>query len=202
MVPIAFILGLKSPLDVVFLLDTSFDNSPETWSNIQTFVKTNVINYPLSPTKVRVAIINFSNSSKVEIPLDKGIDRNVVLRTLYGMSRINGIRNVYEGFRKVKDVLFNETTRGNAGKVVVAIIGGPFTNKSLLDAQSIVNDLKLRNIKIAVIGIGKEISEEGLRLLSDREDHVIKIESSDDFPETLNVVSKTQGDAAGMCLFV
>jgi len=151
-------LGVDSVLDLVVLMDSSDDIEPETWLQMKRYVLEATKEYNLSPSSVRVALVNAGEDAQLVLPLDKGISKVNILKKVSDMKRINGEFDVDSAFNLINSHL-DENKNRKAAKVVMNLINGKLDPNQLNKMEKRVKELEMKDITIKSLKLPQDNTE-------------------------------------------
>lgn len=185
---------MANPLELIFTIDSSDQISDDIWYEMLKYIQAVILGQKHASNQFRVSIINFGDTARVELPLEQGTDQEGVLMKLNSITQIRGSQDLVAAFNRVKDIIQSGKVRNNAGKLVVALIGGDVEKKYLAETNRVIDDLRKKdNVKFAIIGIGGSKQNE----LSEAVGCVTVITDVKELPSTIDKVSKKEGEASG-----
>lgn len=188
------ISGVANPLELIFTIDSSNQISDDTWYEMLKYIQAVILGQKFATNQFRASIINFGDAARVELSLDQGTDQEKVLMKLNSITQIRGSQDLVAAFNRVKDIIQSGMIQNNAGKVVVALIGGDVEKQSLTETSRIIDELrKKNNVKFVIIGIGGSKHDELIEAVGS----ATVITDVKQLPSTIDKLSETEGEASG-----
>ncbi|XP_014643753.1 PREDICTED: collagen alpha-6(VI) chain [Ceratotherium simum simum] len=113
-----------SVADVVFLLDVSINGSQENFDYLKEFLEESVSALDIKEHCMRVALVAFSNETKVINSLSRGINKSEVLRYIQNLSPQAGKAYTGAAIRKIRKEVFSAKngSRKNQGVPQIAVL--------------------------------------------------------------------------------
>ncbi|KAL3070641.1 hypothetical protein niasHS_007681 [Heterodera schachtii] len=167
-----------SPLDVVLLLDGSGSISSSIfYGQILHFANELAQNLNLSAEGTHLAIVQFSNRPQLEFGLSSGNDAQTIKYKIDNISYLDGGTNIGEALLfTLFRVLANGEARANSDRIVVVVTDGVSSDDVVEPADNL---RKSANAELIAIGIGENIDQQQLNLITDNPRKVYALKSFD-----------------------
>ncbi|KAL3103537.1 hypothetical protein niasHT_025055 [Heterodera trifolii] len=167
-----------SPLDVVLLLDGSGSISSSIfYGQILHFANELAQNLNISAEGTHLAIVQFSNRPKLEFGLSSGNDAQTIKYKIDNISYLDGGTNIGEALLfTLFRVLANGEARANSDRIVVVVTDGVSSDDVVEPADNL---RKSANAELIAIGIGENIDQQQLNLITDNSRKVYALKSFD-----------------------
>ena len=173
-----YLIGCKSSIDVIFLLDSFSSVDSSDFNTVKNFLKNITSKFNIGDNKTRVGIIEFSESASVVLPL--GAINNISQLSNF----IDSIAYQYTGNETRADLALNllstafGTARTNQGIPQVAVvltdgISDDFTLTLKLDEAA--KSVHATGITVYALGIGSEVGINELDTIATSSSNVFSI---------------------------
>ena len=158
------LLNLESLLDLVFALDGSESLAKKGFEKIKDLVKAMIDGYNISETETHVGVVEFSDKTKVVLPLNRLFDAGLVKSEVQRIVPSGGKGTVTdEALRKSSEEVFAVKSGGRPGasKVLIIVTDGKSTGKE--PPKRAVKPLKEKGVRIYVVNIGEDTDKDELK---------------------------------------
>ena len=167
--------------DIVFLVDTSSDVSPDNYKREKDFVASLARQLNFGSGKSRVAVVLYNNDATIALRFD------VVQNPEFLQSILDGFVLQRRG-RRIDKALVGAAlalgqSRQNVRKIVILLTAGQLTQDSRI--VDVVKRLKAVDAEIFVVAIGPQVSREKLRPVVERNEDVLFVKTFDGLKQEL-----------------
>lgn len=171
-------LGCRTQsLDLVFLLDASASVGPDNFAQMQSFVRSCVLQLDVNTDVTQVGLVVYGAQVQTVFGLDAHPLRATVLRAVSQAPYLGGAGSAGAALLHVHDKLMTVQRGARPGvpKVVVLLTGGRGAEDAVVPAQ------KLRNsgVSVLVVGVGP-VLREALRRLAGPRDSLMHVGAYED----------------------
>lgn len=185
-----YFLGVSIPNEIVYAFDSSDGTSSEDFRKMKHLLLNEIKQHtPVS----KVALVNFGSDVSIESRLTS--DQGSLLKILANLKKLGGVRRIDLAFEKIRNDIFTNRYRNLPLRQLVLITTGnnnPPYRKALV---KVVEDM--RNVKIAVVPIGKNVNKDGFDITPDKAS-ILPVNSSEDMPAVVDDIFSVISDNAGM----
>lgn len=150
----------------------------------------NIIDEYKSPSGTRVGILTYGNTVRTSTELSEMLDAK-------GLKiKVNNLKNPGDGakfdlaLKAALDMLRSKKARISAKKSIILFTDSK-NSGDVSDLYKYSNDLKSSNIKLVVVGFGKDVDESELKGIVGNPGDVIVVEDYEKLPKGKEVVDKT-----------
>ncbi|CAG2219179.1 unnamed protein product [Mytilus edulis] len=142
----------SAKVDLVIMLDSSA-SVKTSFSKMLSFCKNVLANADIDSGHVKVGILSFSNTAKIEFPMTRYSTKLDVFQAIDRISHISGNTNIAVAFEKVRSEMFPTYNgdRDNVSKVVMLLTDGKISNVNQSTTAKEANTTRSRNIHIYAI---------------------------------------------------
>ncbi|XP_062394257.1 collagen alpha-6(VI) chain-like isoform X2 [Sardina pilchardus] len=165
--------------DIVFLVDGSWSIGKENFREVQAFLHTLVDSFSVSPDRVRIGLVQYSNSPKTEFLLNTHQHKQEILAYIKRLPYKGGGTMTGLGLDFILKEQFTEQAGSRARQGVPQIAVVITDGRSQDDVEPHADDLRRRGIILYAIGI-KDADEEQLKEIAN-EPHDQHVYSVSDF---------------------
>lgn len=193
-----FSLGFSTPLDLVYVIDTSKD-SPSTWlSNLQQYISNDLKGYNVSNKGVRVSVVKYADVAKVVLPLKEGISKDRTINAVRSLTISKGTRKVDNALKVVNEKVLTTANgaRSNAKKLVILFMTGKSDPESLSSIDKNAQVLKGNGATITVIGLGTDLRKTDIKDIGSSDDTSIVV-PYDNLPNVMSFISGILSELSG-----
>ncbi|XP_048959631.1 von Willebrand factor A domain-containing protein 2 [Canis lupus dingo] len=159
-------------LDLLFMLDASASVGPENFAQMQSFVRSCMLQFEVNPDVTQVGLVVYGSQVQTAFGLDAHLTRAAVLRAMSQAPYLGGAGSAGTALLHVYDKVMTVQRGARPGvpKAVVVLTGGMGTEDAAVPVQ------KLRNngISVLVVGVGP-VLREALRRLAGPRDALIHV---------------------------
>jgi len=148
---------LNKKVDLVLVLDGSGSVAPNEWDLTKVFTKDFADFFDLGTNQMRISLIQYSSTVKVERTLATGISNNAVDSAVDGMTQFRGLTNTPDGMKKGAQVFTDEGRAGVEQYMVVMTDGHANLGGSVSAAANAARSG--RTIMSVGVGTGIQTSE-------------------------------------------
>lgn len=162
--------------DIVFLVDGSFSIGLENFQTIREFLSSLVSIFEVAPDKVRLGLVQYSNTPRTEFLLNAYQNKEDILNYIKNMRYKTGGTHTGLGLEFLLNNLFvpeaGSRTQANVPQIAIVITDG----NSQDEVEPHAHKLRERGIKLYAIGI-KDADETLLRQIANRpyDQHVYSV---------------------------
>ena len=139
-------------------MESSDNIDPETWSQMKRYVLEATKEFNLSPSSVRVALVNAGEDAKLVLPLNEGTSKTNVLKKVSSMKRVNGDFDVDSAFDLINSHL-DENRDNKAAKVVLNLMSTTSDPYKLNKIEARINELKKKDVSVKSIQLSPDVTE-------------------------------------------
>lgn len=157
----------QTPLELVFVIDSSESVGPENFNVIKDFVNAAVDRVSVGGDAARVAVVLYSHINVVVVSLEQEATQDEIRSAVRSMSYLGEGTYTGSALRQANRVF--EAGRPGVRKVAVIITDGQADRRDLISLESAVVEAKENEIEMFVIGVVNEsdpLSEEFKKELS------------------------------------
>ena len=186
-------LGVSRPVDIFYLVDVSAGATRESLNSIKGFLTQQGVVNSISSDGIRMSLVSYNDAPKTLLSLNQGTNVPALKNALAKMIPEGGSRRIDKALERVKNIIENRqaSVRKNAGKVVVLFFNGKIEASELLRAKNLVNDLMRMGVRVAVVGIGSDLTKPDVQALTARDDNAFVIPSAAKVQDAVPFISST-----------
>ncbi|XP_076982218.1 von Willebrand factor A domain-containing protein 2 isoform X2 [Tamandua tetradactyla] len=149
-------------LDLVFMLDASASVGPDHFSQMQSFVRSCILQFDVNPDMTQVGLVVYGSRVQTAFGLDTHLTQAAVLQAMSQAPVLGGVGSAGTALLHIYDSVMTvqKGARPGVPKAVVVLTGGMGAEDAAVPAQ------KLRNngVSVLVIGVGPVLREALWRL--------------------------------------
>ncbi|XP_053350350.1 collagen alpha-6(VI) chain-like [Clarias gariepinus] len=150
-------LGCKANLaDIVFLVDGSSSIGDADFLRVKKFLYDFIVALDVTPNKVKVGIVQFSNSPQDEVELGQYADKNDLLEKVDNLSHIRGGTETGKALQFIGDNYFTNSSASRISQSVPQIAVVITDGGSVDEMKSPATELRKKGVLIFTIGVGKD----------------------------------------------
>uniref|UniRef100_A0A8C0WXP0 von Willebrand factor A domain-containing protein 2 n=1 Tax=Castor canadensis TaxID=51338 RepID=A0A8C0WXP0_CASCN len=166
-------------LDLVFLLDSSASVGPENFAQMQSCVRSCVLQFDVNPDVTQVGLVVYGSQVQTAFGLDTHLTRAAALRAISQVPYLGGMGSAGTALLHIYDKVMTVQRGARPGvpKAVVMLTGG----RGAEDAAVPVQKLRNNGISVLVVGVGP-VLRDALRRLAGPRDSLIHIAAYADLP--------------------
>lgn len=187
-----------TPLELVFVIDSSESVGPKNFEIIKDFVSTFIDHVSVNPKVTRIGVVLYSATTDVIASLDANLTQDEVKAAVRIMSYMGEGTYTGSGIGKANEI-FN-FSRPGVNKVAVVITDGQTDHRDMVKLEDAVNDAHSANITMFAIGLvnksdshNKKFEKEQKSIASLlKEDHMFSIEDFSILPGMSQYIHFTQ----------
>ena len=171
---------------MVFALDGSESLAKNGFEKIKEFVKTMINDYEISEIETHVGVVEFSDKTKVVLPLNRLFDAGLVKNEVQRIVPSGGKGTVTdEALRKSSEDVFAVKSGGRPGasKVLIIVTDGKSTGKE--PPKRAVKPLKEKGVRIYVVNIGEDTDKDELKDIVPTEKNIHPVKTPTEVPSVL-----------------
>ena len=164
------------------------------------FAKGALKSYTISPNETHVGMLGFGgNNNTVVLQLQDGTSRSIAENSLRLFKRVGGPRRMNKAIRFVNHKMFSIKGGGrrNAAKALILFTTGRNDVKEKVDLPKATKALKDSGVKIFVIGVGKNVDADEVKLIATEPDNMASLDNVDNLPSVLGLAERFGGKATG-----
>ncbi|XP_040479735.1 von Willebrand factor A domain-containing protein 2 [Ursus maritimus] len=161
-------------LDLLFMLDASASVGPENFAQMQSFVRSLMLQFDVNPDVTQVGLVVYGSRVQTAFGLDTHLARAAVLRATSQAPYLGGVGSAGTALLHVYDKVMTVQRGARPGvpKAVVLLTGGMGAEDAAVPVQ------KLRNNGVSVLAVGVgPVLREALRRLAGPRDSLIHVAS-------------------------
>ena len=181
-----FLFYVELLLDLVFALDGSESLAKNGFEKIKKFVKAMIDEYKISETETHVGVEEFSDKTKVVLPLNRLFDAGLVKNEVQRIVPSGGKGTVTdEALRKSSEDVFAVKSGGRPGasKVLIIVTDGKSTGKE--PPKQAVKPLKEKGVRVYVVNIGEDTDKDELKDIVPTEKNIHPVKTPTEVPSVL-----------------
>ncbi|XP_032815568.2 collagen alpha-1(XII) chain-like isoform X2 [Petromyzon marinus] len=166
--------------DVVFLVDGSYSIGLDNFAKVRSFLDVLAKTFDVSPTKVRLGLVQYSREPVLEFALDKHTTREAILEALKNFPYRGGSTNTGRAMTYVRQRVFVQAAgaRPDVPQVMILITDG----KSSDEFREPAKQLRDSNVEIFAVGVKDAVQAELEAIATPPGDtHVFTVEDFDAF---------------------
>ncbi|KAK3554491.1 hypothetical protein QTP70_024301, partial [Hemibagrus guttatus] len=166
----------EAKADIVFLVDGSASIGLKNFGQIREFLTSVVNNFDIAPNKVRVGMVQFSDTPKTEFFLNTYEEKQEIIDYIKRLPYKTGGTNTGQALNFLLKNHFNEQAGSRANQMVPQIVFVITDGNSQDDVDPYAQELRQKGIKVYAIGI-KDADEKFLKKLASQpyENHVYSV---------------------------
>ncbi|CAI9722021.1 Hypothetical predicted protein [Octopus vulgaris] len=171
----------KSPVDLVFMLDSSASIWPPNFRKQLAFVEymAEQLDVGLAPRQVRVGVLSFSTDARIHFNLSESNTKEILKSRLDTIKQIRGNTNISQALLTMKDELFSPENGGRRNVKKIGIMMTDGTSQNVTATQIAAEKCREENITLFVIGIGRKVDyHELVRIASKPTERYLKLSST------------------------
>ncbi|XP_037661182.1 LOW QUALITY PROTEIN: von Willebrand factor A domain-containing protein 2 [Choloepus didactylus] len=154
-------------LDLVFMVDASASVGPQHFAQMQSFVRSCVLQFDVNPDVTQVGLVVYGGRVQTAFGLDTHLTRATVLQATSQAPYLGGVGSAGTALLHIYDrvMTVQKGARPGVPKAVVVLTGGTGAEDAAVPAQ------KLRNngVSVLVVGVGPVLREALWRLAGPRD---------------------------------
>ena len=181
-----FLFYVELLLDLVFALDGSESLAKNGFEKIKKFVKAMIDEYKISETETHVGVVEFSNKTKVVLPLNRLFDAGLVKNEVQRIVPSGGKGTVTdEALRKSAEEVFAVKSGGRPGssKVLIIVTDGKSTGKE--STKQAVKPLEEKGVRVYVVNIGEDTDKDELKDIVPTEKNIYLVKTPNEVPSVI-----------------
>ncbi|CAM9702238.1 unnamed protein product, partial [Lampetra planeri] len=166
--------------DVVFLVDGSYSIGLDNFAKVRSFLDVLAKTFDVSPTKVRLGLVQYSREPVLEFALDKHTTREAILEALKNFPYRGGSTNTGRAMTYVRQRVFVQAAgaRPDVPQVMILITDG----KSSDEFREPAKQLRDSSVEIFAVGVKDAVQAELEAIATPPGDtHVFTVEDFDAF---------------------
>lgn len=144
----------KTPLELVFVIDSSESVGPENFNIIKDFVNALIDRASVSRDTTRIGVVLYSHVNKVVVRLSQEATRDQIKSLVRSMIYIG--EGTYTGSAIREASLLFKEARAGVRKVAIIITDGQADKRDSVSLESAVTESQGSNIETLVIGVVNE----------------------------------------------
>ncbi|KAM9488327.1 collagen alpha-6(VI) chain [Clarias gariepinus] len=149
--------GCKANLaDIVFLVDGSSTIGDADFLRVKKFLHDFLVALDVTPTKVKVGIVQFSNSPQHEVQLGQYADKNDLLEKVDKLTYLKGGTETGKALQFIGDNYFTNSSGSRISQSVPQIAVVITDGGSVDEMKSPATELRRKGVLIFTIGVGKD----------------------------------------------
>nr|XP_045000512.1 von Willebrand factor A domain-containing protein 2 [Jaculus jaculus]XP_045000516.1 von Willebrand factor A domain-containing protein 2 [Jaculus jaculus]XP_045000522.1 von Willebrand factor A domain-containing protein 2 [Jaculus jaculus] len=154
-------------LDLVFLLDASASVGPENFAQLQSFVRSCVLQFDVNADVTQVGLVVYGGQVQTAFGLDAHLTQAAVLRAVSQAPYLGGVGSAGTALLHIhgKVMTVQKGARPGVPKAVVMITGG----RGAEDAAAPAQQLRNNGISVLVVSVGPVLREAVRRLAGPRD---------------------------------
>ena len=176
--------------DIALMVDTSVDTTSaieqETWSSMLGIVGDLVESIDISSNKNKIALAGFDKVVKVKVALNALQTRTHLLQKAFSLDRSQGMLDVKEAIRAMRETLFSTGNRPSVPDIGV-ILMDETPDMALLDQAKLARS---EGVKLLAIGFGHKASKTLMEQISFNNNMAFNIKQEDKVSSILHLILK------------
>ncbi|KAF5905697.1 collagen alpha-6(VI) chain-like, partial [Clarias magur] len=149
--------GCKANLaDIVFLVDGSSSIGDADFLRVKKFLHDFIVALDVTPNKVKVGIVQFSNNPQDEVQLGQYADKNDLLEKVDNLSQLGGGTETGKALQFIGDNYFTNSSGSRISQSVPQIAVVITDGGSADEMKSPATELRRKGVLIFTIGVGKD----------------------------------------------
>ena len=165
-------------VDLAFAISATDTGADQTYENMKNVVKHIVNTYGL--VSIRYGLILFGDSVRTYIPFSQTFPDKMTLSSFLDSSpRLRGEADLRKALEEAKSLFDQATPRPGARKVLAVIMENESVNNSS-EIKEAAKVLKDDDIQIIPVGVGPNVDDEELEIMTGNKKNVIKTDKDDD----------------------
>ncbi|KAF5897624.1 collagen alpha-6(VI) chain-like, partial [Clarias magur] len=166
----------EAKADIVFLVDGSASVGLQNFQQIREFLRSVVSNFDIAPNKIRVGMVQFSDTPKTEFFLNTYEEKQEILDYIKRFPYKTGGTNTGRALQFLLQNHFVEQAGSRANQMVPQIVFVITDGESQDDVEPYAQELRQKGIKVYAIGI-KDAQEKFLKKLASQpyDHHVYRV---------------------------
>lgn len=143
-----------TPLELIFVIDSSESVGPDNFISTKTFMKTVIDEVSANHAKTRIGVINFSHKVELVSSLEKYTTKESLKSAVDKMLYLG--EGTYTASAIKKAINLFQAARPAVRKVAVVVTDGQADARDEVHLETVVREAHAANIEIFVIGIAQE----------------------------------------------
>ena len=191
----------SSPLDIVFVLDSSASIGELSYEKMKDFVKTVANSLIIGPGKAFPAVIQYGTNATTAIRFTDYMNNTDFNKAVDALPYLRGETRIDKALQLASSELLTEDSGARAGvaKVLVLLTDGQQSRApDGVDLQKAATPLLSAGVRVFAVGIGTEIDENELQLIVDKTDDVIVVPSFDELVARVRQLSIATCQSSGI----
>lgn len=191
----------SSPLDIVFVLDSSASIGELSYEKMKDFVKTVANSFIIGPGKAFTAVIQYGTNATTAIRFTDYMNNTDFNTAVDALPYLRGVTRIDKALQLALSELLTERSGARAGvaKVLILLTDGQQSQApDGVDLQKAARPLFSAGVRVFAVGIGTEIEENELQLIVDKTDDVIVVPSFDGLDAKVRQLSITTCQSSGI----
>ena len=173
------------PIDLVVLVEGSFNTKPADFERVKEIVKSIYCSFDVSQNGTHVAMAVYAGETRIIFNLKKHYDVQGMDEAINVASQMPGGSMAGRALRDIKADIFDQNSRQAVPKVLITVMAG----KPDDEIERAVNELKMTCVLMFALGLTSSYSPQSLNLVSG-EPHSEYVLTSETFPEASLVGQK------------
>lgn len=173
------------PIDLVVLIEGSFNTKPEDFERVKEIVKTICYSFDVSQNGTHVAMAVYAGETRIIFNFETHYDFQGMDEAINAVSQVPGASMAGSALRDIKTKIFDQNARQAVPKVLITVM----TGKPDDEIERAVNELKMTCVLMFALGLTSSYSPQSLNLASG-EPHSEYVLTSETFPEASSVGQK------------
>lgn len=188
--------SVKTPVDLVFLVDSSGSIKQDGFDHSKQYVKDVVSELPVGTvaTDMRAAVVQYSRDQSVEINLEVGTSEDSIKKAVDSMSWHQSVTCTANAIRKVREEVFKDAREG-AQKMLVLLSDGKPTCEGNVSSEA--GKTLAEGIDMFAIGVGHALTEGDLIAMTGNPDTVLMVDSYEHLLTRVRATSTAVCEEAG-----
>ena len=169
-------------VDIGFVLDSSgsLQESGDNWATLKNFTVSIIQRLDVGPTKVRVAVVQFSGHAIVEFNLERYRTKQEIINAVYAMEFLGTTTYTGEGLRFLRERVFDGQNGDRPGvpNIGIVITDGK-SNIREEETAFEANRTKSEGVRLIAVGITDQIDMNELQTIASKEEDVFTVDNFD-----------------------
>ncbi|KAF5905696.1 collagen alpha-6(VI) chain-like, partial [Clarias magur] len=142
--------------DIVFLVDGSSSIGDADFLRVKKFLHNFIVTFDVTPNKVKVGFVQFSNNPQDEVQLGQYADKNDLLEKVDNLSQLGGGTETGKALQFIGDNYFTNSSGSRISQSVPQIAVVITDGGSADEMKSPATELRRKGVLIFTIGVGKD----------------------------------------------
>lgn len=191
--------------DLVYIIDGSSSLGITDFNTAKRWLINITSGFDVSSRRTQVAVVQYSDTPRLEIPLGRHQDTRTLLRDIAAISYLGGKTQTGRAIKFATDHVFsviNHTTKPTRNRIAVVLTDG----RSQDDVVDAAMEAKAQNIVLFAVGVGEEITNVELVSMASKPSstYVLHVEDYTSIGNIKDVMEQKlcegESSSTGLCL--